>query len=275
MLVRQLALVVVASVSAGAGYLVLRATPAFSVDHIAVSGAGDPSVVGEVRAAAAAEVGRQGLLAVDAATVARSLAALPVVRSVHVDRAFPHELRIAVVPEVPAALVATGTGRVVIAASGRVIGFALSSARLPVLDAAGLSLPGPGGDVGDRLGDQLVVAAALLRYPRLKATGVGETDDGLVARLDGGLEVRLGDAGSLGTKLGLADEILRSRPTRVDGTPEPSRYIDVSVPDHPVVRMLVGDPATGGRRAQSTTATTGRPPAATALVTDLFVPGTR
>ncbi len=275
MLARQLALVGVAAASAAGGYVALRATSAFSVDRITVSGAGDPAVADDVRAATAAAIAGRGLLAVDPATVARSLALLPAVTAVRVDRAFPHELRIAVVPEVPAATVTTAAGRVVIAVSGRVIGPATSMTRLPALDAVGATLPGAGGDVGAMLGDQLVLAAALLRYPRLHATGVGETEDGLVARLGGGTEVRLGDAASLVAKLGLAVEILQGRPTRVDGTPEPTRYVDVSVPEHPVVRLLVGDAATGGGVQRPNGKISGQPPVGSSLVVDLFVPGVR
>jgi cell division septal protein FtsQ len=276
LLVRQCALALVVLAAAGASYLVLRATPAFSVDRVSVSGVQDPGVVDDVRSATELAIGTRSLLAVDAGAVARRLAELPVVSAVHVDRAFPHEVRVTVVPEVPAAIVTTATGRILIASSGRVIGPALSTAGLPVLDAAGMSLPGPGGDVGDRLGDQLVVASALLRFPRLRATGVGATDDGLVARLAGGLEVRLGDASALAGKLVLADAILAGRPTRVDGTAEPTRYVDVSVPDHPVLRMVAADAGTGGRRNTGLPApTSGKAPDATALVIDLFVPTVR
>ena len=256
------------------GWLALVRSSAFAVTRVTVAGAGDQGLSGDVVATATGAVGARSLLAIDAAAVARSLAALPGVHEASVDRAFPHELRIRVVPETPAAVVSVGQGHVVIAASGRVIGPAVGPSRLPVIDAAGVTIPPPGGNVGDRLGEQLVVASALLRFRALHVTSLLETEDGLVAQMRGGVAIRLGDGTGIDAKLTLASAVLR-RDRGVDGLPVATRYVDVSVLDHPVVRLIAGDPATavpGAPTAPADVAGAQRPVDVRAVVADLFVP---
>ena len=208
--------------------------------QVTVTGA-KPKVAKQVAAAARQLVAGRSLLAVDPGLLARQLAALPTVRSVTVLRRFPHGLRIRVTAEVPVAVVSTGSGRFVLAASGRVLGpVDRTSASLPELGQVAGAVPRPGGTAtGAGLADQLAVAAAL-HGTRISAIGISA--DGIAA-IAGKTTLRLGDVSDLGRKLRLARAVLRA--SRSGGAQPPS-YVDVSVPDHPAARSVGGDPTTGG-----------------------------
>src|SRR5207248_7135761 len=98
------------------GYAVLRASSAFAIRHIVVSGA-SPKVAAEVRRALAPFRGRS-LLGLDAGELARRVDALPSVVSVGYDRNFPHTLRLTVVAERPVAVLHSGTRTWLLSARG-------------------------------------------------------------------------------------------------------------------------------------------------------------
>jgi cell division septal protein FtsQ len=168
--------------------------------------------------------------------VADAVAGMPFVRSVRVDRAFPHELRVTVVTEHAAAIVETGTSRYLIARSGRVMGEAGSSSRLPQLTASAAAVPRAGEALPPSTLDQVHLAAALLDHRDVRATLIADDGSGLTARLAGGTQLRLGDGVDLDRKLAVAATLLAKRPRGTDGEPLPLKYLDVSVPDHPVLR---------------------------------------
>lgn len=225
------------------GYVALRSSPVFGIDEIVVTGA-KGSAADQIRARADAAVGPRSLLAVDPQAVADAVAGLPLVRSVHVDRAFPHQLRIRVVAERAAAIVETGTSRYSIARSGRVMGEAPKASRLPRLSAGAAAVPEPGHALPPSTRDQVRLAAALLDHSDLRVTLIADDQSGLSARLQGGTELRLGDGSVLDRKLVIAASLLARQPRGVDGEPIPLRYLDVSVPDHPVIRGEQSDVAT-------------------------------
>jgi cell division protein FtsQ len=265
---RWLVVAAVLGLVAAGGYAALRASPVFAVRQVSVIGA-KPKVATQVAAAARQLVAGKSLLAVDPGLLARQLAGLPAVRSVTVLRRFPHGLRIRVQAEVPVAVVSTGSGRFVLAASGRVLGpVDRTSASLPELGQITGAVPRPGGTAtGSGLADQLAVAAAL---HGTRVTAIGISADGIAA-IEGKTTLRLGDVTNLTEKLRLARAVLRA--SRAGGAPAPS-YVDVSVPDHPVARSAGGDPTTGG----SAVGTPATPPAqgpvdVHAAIADLFFPG--
>lgn len=265
---RWFGLLLVLGVVAAGGYAALRASSIFAVRQVTITGA-KPKVAKQVAAAASQLVAGRSLLAVDPGLLARQLAALPTVRSVTVLRRFPHGLRIRVTPEVPVAVVSTGSGRFVLAASGRVLGpVDRTSASLPELGQITGAVPRPGGTAtGAGLADQLAVAAAL-HGTRVSAIGISA--DG-VAAIAGKTTLRLGDVSDLTEKLRLARAVIRA--SRAGGAQPPS-YVDVSVPDHPVARSIGGDPSTGG----SAIGTPATPPPqgpvdVHAAIADLFFPG--
>ncbi len=271
---RLVLLAAVAVVALAGGYLALRASPLFGIDRVVVVGA-KGSTADAIRARAEAAAGSQGLLTVDPQAVADAVAGLPQVRSVHVDRAFPHELRIRVVAERPAAIVETGTGRYTIARSGRVMGEAPATSRLPQISASAAAVPEPGKALPPSTRDQVRLAAALLDHTSLRVTLIVDDPSGLKARLQGGTELRLGDGSVLDRKLVVAASLLAKRPRGDDGEPLPLKYLDVSVPDHPVLRGERGDPGTaaGGEAVDLGAALAPDVPVDTSLViSQLFRP---
>jgi cell division protein FtsQ len=271
--IRQAAVVVCAAVVVGGGYVALRTSSVFAVDRVVVVG-GSAALDQVVEARTRALVGSGSLLAVDPAALARAIVALPVVRAVHVDRAFPNTLRIVVTPELAAAVVDTSRGRVVVAESGRVVAFALSRGALPQLMAPGASVPTPGGAVSSKLSDELTVAIAARRRGLPAIAVVGQTPDGLVARTwAGDTAVVLGDSSDLERKLRIAAAMLRTRGIDATGSPAPVQYVDVSVPRYPVMRTGVGDTATmqGSDQALAIPAASIPPDVAT-ISSDLFQP---
>ena len=240
----RLALFAAAGVAVLAGgYVALEHSPVFGIDKVVVVGA-KGSAAEAIRARAESAVGAESLLSVDPQAVADAVAGLPLVRSVQVDRAFPHVLRIRVVAERPAAIVETGTSRYTIARSGRVMGDAPKASRLPQLSASAAAIPNPGQALPPSTRDQVRLAAALLDHTDLRVTLIADDQSGLSARLQGGTELRLGDGSVLDRKLVVAASLLAKRPKGADGEPVPVKYLDVSVPDHPVLRGEQLDPGT-------------------------------
>ena len=101
------------------GYLIARESPLFAIDRIEVNGA-SPQVAGQVRQALASLTGRP-LVGLDGSSVVRAVDALPTVVSASYDRAFPHTLRITVVPERPAAVLRRGADSWLVSTRGRVM----------------------------------------------------------------------------------------------------------------------------------------------------------
>jgi cell division septal protein FtsQ len=162
---------------------------------------------------------------------------LPQVRSASVDRAFPQTVRVTIVPERAVAIAPNGSERVVLAASGRVLGpVTPGTLGLPLIAAAPGDLPAVGGSVQSAaVRQELRVAAAPRRG--LRFTAIGFTADGLTGRTAQGLDIRLGDDEDLAAKLRVARSVLRRAGAGAD-------YIDVSVPGAPVLRQSSGDPLT-------------------------------
>ncbi|MGI9112354.1 MAG: cell division protein FtsQ/DivIB, partial [Gaiellaceae bacterium] len=96
-----------ALIAAAAGaYGLARGTSAFAVRELQVLNA-PPHVSAQVRAALAAAEGRP-LVGLDLAELEAAVEAVPTVASVSFDRAFPHTLTAAVVPERPVAVLRQG-----------------------------------------------------------------------------------------------------------------------------------------------------------------------
>ena len=209
-------------------YAAARTTSLFAVERIAVEGA-PPEVAAEVRKALAPAVG-ESLLEVDVADLTRRVETVPMVAGASFDRAFPHTLRIAVVPEDPVAVLRQGSSSWLAAASGRVV------AELPVGARPGLPRVWLKRDVELRLGERIrglplraVTAVAPLRTRPLPVAvaSVVASRDALTLVLRTGLELRLGDGSDLPVKLEVARHVL----PRLAGA---SGYLDLSVPERPV-----------------------------------------
>jgi len=209
-------------------YAAARTTSAFAVERIAVEGA-PPEVAAQVRKALAPAVG-ESLLGIDLADLAQRAESVPMVAGASFDRGFPHTLRIAVVPEVPVAVLRQGASSWLVAEGGRVVAGLGKGAR-PGLPRVWLKR-----DVELVLGErvaglplQAIAAVAPLRsQPLPVAVGsVVATRDELTLVLRTGLELRLGDGSDLPVKLEVARHVL----PELGGS---SGYLDLSVPERPV-----------------------------------------
>ncbi len=240
---RQAAVSAATLALAGVGYAGLRAAGAFSVDAIRVTGTSGEAQRA-VLAAADARAGSRSLLAVDPTRLAAALQALPTVQRAHVDRDFPHTLRVSIVPERPVATARLSGQVVVVAASGRILPAGAGSGPLPSVTVPPGLAGRPGGYVvlaGVRR--EVAVAAALPRSFPAAVASVAATSDGLVATTGTGAQIRLGDETDLRSKLEIAGRILRGMPA---SSRSRVRYVEVSAPAFPAVMTGIPNPATAG-----------------------------
>jgi cell division protein FtsQ len=223
-----------------------RETALFGVQRIEISGA-DVGVERQVRRVLEGRTG-ESLFGLDLDAARDDVAALPTVAGVTFDRAYPHTLRVAVVPERPVAVVRQGTDAFVVSERGRVMAQVerterASLARIWVTRDVQLD---PGSHVdGDLL--TAVGAVAPLAGTRFPSRVVSvATTNGLTLKLRSGLELRLGDPRLVDLKLAVAARVFPR-------LPEGSGYLDVSVPDRPVA----GPPGLDSQVEVETTPSTG------------------
>jgi cell division protein FtsQ len=174
------------------------------------------------------------LLKLDLDAVRQEVEALPTVASASFDRAYPHTLRVVVVPERPVAVVRQGADSYLVAGSGRVIGTVdrrdrPKLARIWVDRSVALRV----GETTD--GDLRTAVAAVAplagsRFPG-RVSSVTTTAEELTLRLRSGLEIRLGDALDVPLKLAVAAQVIPLLGTE-------TVYLDVAVPERPVSGSL-------------------------------------
>jgi cell division protein FtsQ len=215
-------------VTAGAAYLIARETSVFAVRTVSVRGA-SPAVARQVQDALRADLGTS-LLRVDLGRAQTAVTALPTVAAVSFDRAFPHTLRVTVLPERPVAVLRQGAGSWLISARGRVMAVLRHGAlgRLPRIWVTRGETFAVGAMVPEDLRPALEAASPLgaVRFPA-RVSSVETTGGELTLLLRSGIEVRLGDARDVPLKLVVAANVL---PLVGSDT----RYVDVSVPERPV-----------------------------------------
>lgn len=209
-------------------YLVARETSLFAIERIEVAG-GPPEVRARVRDALGELEGRS-LVALEASDLDRRIASLPEVVGVTHDRAFPHTLRVFVLPERPLLVLRRGEESWLVSARGRVVKQVARGAlpRLPRLWVVRSVEVGAGDTLADPVAHRAVRALALARTALPAAVHVVKPtgrDTTLVLR--SGLELRLGRAEHLALKLAVAAAVL---PRLGEG----ATYLDVAVPERPV-----------------------------------------
>ncbi len=222
-------------VAAVALYGAARETSVFAVQRIELQGA-PPRVQNEIRRALRDERG-VSLLKVDPAALGALLTEqVPEVQSASIDRAFPHTLSIRIRTEEPAAVLRRGAESWVVSTRGRVLRTAVHGTLLglPRIWLGPDASPRVGDRVDVRSGSRAVAALAPLAggafglHPRY----VRATRDEVTLVLRTGLELRLGDTGDLRLKLSIARRVLHTV-----GEAGPGSYLDVSVPERPVVAL--------------------------------------
>jgi cell division septal protein FtsQ len=209
-------------------YAAARTTSLFAVEQVAVTGA-SPEVAAELRKALTPALG-ESLLGLDLAELERRAELVPMVAAASFDRGFPHTLAIAVVPEVPVAVLRQGASSWLAAEGGRVV------AELGTGERAGLPRVWLKRDVDVRVGEwlrgptlrALKAVAPLVRRPLPSAVASVTAAEGeVVLELRSGLELRLGDTADLAVKLEVARHVIPQLGGLAD-------YLDVSVPERPV-----------------------------------------
>jgi len=209
------------------GYLIARESPLFAIDRIEVEGA-SPQVAGQVRQALDSFSGRP-LVGLDGSDVLRTVEALPTVVSASYDRAFPHTLRITVVPERPAAVLRRGSDSWLVSTRGRVME-TLAATALPKLPRIWIST-----HTAVRTGAELTAAGAATAAHAVGLAGAfgariasaSYTDGSVVFHLRSGVELLLGDGADVKLKVAVADRLLAVLPSG-------STFVDVSNPGRPV-----------------------------------------
>jgi cell division protein FtsQ len=230
------ALLVVATVlfTAGGLYALARETSLFAVHAVEVDGA-SADVAAQVTRVLRRYEGRS-LVAVDAESVEQRVAGLAAVRSSSVDRAFPHTLRVHVVPELPVAVLRRGAESWVVSARGRVIGQIERGAqralpRIWLPHRTELEVGALLGDDPGALAARSLAAFVGSGFPK-RISFVRALDGQITLGLRGGLEIRLGDSSDLRLKIAIVHGILPLLARPAAGGPD---YLDVTVPERPVV----------------------------------------
>jgi cell division protein FtsQ len=220
--------VVLAGVSLA--YAAARYTSLFALETIEVTGA--PASVRESVRETGMEFAGTSLVRLDEDELRARLTALPTVHSVRIDRAYPHTLRIAVVPERPLAVLRDGWGAWLVSNRARVIGSVDPETKRPVVWTAAPTDLEAGANVADE--NARLALEALRRLPGEfpERIETARADGGAVTLvLTDGAELRLGRATSLGLKLAVASRVLRAlSPAERDGL----AYLDVSIPERVV-----------------------------------------
>ena len=208
---------IAASIVAALGllYLGARETPVFALQELEVSGV-SPAVRRSVEAAAKPYVG-ESLVALDQDELRRQLQSLSTVRSVRMDRAFPHTLRIAVVPERPLAVVRRGPDAWLVSEHGRVIRELDRGRRNTRTNVwAGSQTPTSSSAAQSRTTELRALLDALRRVPAAFPARVSMArveDEEVTLVLADGTELLLGERTALPLKLAVA----AARPERADG----------------------------------------------------------
>jgi cell division protein FtsQ len=209
-------------------FFVSRETSLFGVQRIEVSGA-RPLVERQVERALHDRRGAS-LVGLDLGTARRDVLGLSTVAGVSFDRAFPHTLRVTVVPERPVAVARQGATAFVLSERGRVIARVDRRARpelARIWVSRDVSLQTGATVDGDlRVAVEAVTPLAGVRFPG-HVDSMTTAKDQLTLKLRSGLELRLGGLRDVGLKLAVAARVIPRLP---DG----AGYLDVSVPERPV-----------------------------------------
>lgn len=223
-------------------YGLARETSMFAVRAIRVDGA-SLAVAADIRRELRRYDGHS-LVGLDASGVADRVDALPVVRSATVDRAFPHTLRVRVVPELPVAVLRRGADSFLVSARGRVVapvarGTHRSLPRIWLPASTDIQLGSFLGGEDGGLAARSLAAFVGSGFPG-RVTFVRALDGQITLGLRGGLEIRLGAPIDLRLKIAIAHGIV---PTLAPPSAGGPTYLDIAVPERPVAGR---NPQVGG-----------------------------
>ncbi len=211
-------------------YVVSRETSLFAIRKIEVRGV-SPAQATEVQNALGSLSGTS-LLALGGDAVTRRVGALPDVLSVTYDRAFPHTLKVVIVPERPVAVLRRADESWLVSARGRIMR-KLTQGQFPGLPRIWVTRQ-VDASLGSTLSDTNALNAVAAVAPLLRVhfpirVASVETKDGQVTlQLRTGLALIVGDTTDLRLKYVVAKQLL---PGVQAGA---GSYLDVSVPERAV-----------------------------------------
>lgn len=230
---RSFAIGVLVVLVAGGLYALARETSMFAVRSVEVEGA-SPTLAAEIRAELRSFDGRS-LVALNGGAVEQRIDGLAAVRGSVVDRAFPHTLRIQVLPELPVAVLRRGAESWLVSARGRVVAtVALGAQRdLPRIWLPSRTEISKGTFLTDEPG--ALAARSLAAFVGSgfsnRVAFVRALDGQITLGLRGGLEIQLGAPIDLRLKIAIARSILPTLALPGRGGPD---YLDITVPERPV-----------------------------------------
>jgi len=191
----------------------------------------------EIRTALDVAAGRMTTMDFNVGALRAAVSRYPIVGSVSAATSFPHTVRISVGERPPVASLQGAGGRTAVAADGTVLGPALLSSSLPVVN--GTVEPAPGTRV--REATPLAAVTVLGAAPRALARNVArvyEGPEGLTVAMSNGLLVYFGDATRPHAKwLSLARVL-------VSPTAAGAWYVDVRLPERPAAGLSSTSSAT-------------------------------
>jgi cell division protein FtsQ len=207
--------------------MLARETSLFAINRIEVEG-GSPRLDAQVGHALASLAGTP-LVGLDGSAVLRRVDALPTVVRASYDRAFPHTLRITVVPERPAAVLRSGPDSWLVSIRGRVLErlSARADPSLPRVWVAGHAALPDGALLATAQARSAVRAVGLAGAFAPRIATASYTNGILVFHLRSGVELLLGTPGDVKLKVAVAVRALSALPSG-------STYLDVSVPGRAV-----------------------------------------
>lgn len=221
---RRLILVALVAIALLAAYLLwFRDSSFVRINDVEVIGAdSDPAVAAALESAAAG----QSTLHLDVDALRAAVADEPSVAGLSTATDFPHGVTITVDLRTPAGYI-DADGGTVVAGDGTILQTGIERPDgVPVIDAK----PELGGAriSGDALaGAQVLAGLPPVLAPQVESVAI-DPDLGPVVTLNGGVEVRFGDAGRSATKWQAVAAVL------ADPSFTSANYLDVSVPSRPV-----------------------------------------
>jgi cell division protein FtsQ len=167
-------------------------------------------------------------LDVDASKLASAVSGFPAVASVTADPNFPHGLTVQVTERRPVAIASDGERQAAVSADGSLLpGLSTDGMSIPTLEVD--ELPEAGRLGGEALDETRVLGAAPAPLRPLLDGAISTEDDGVVATLQGGIDVRFGAASQARAKWAAAAAVLADPKVTTLG------YIDVEVPARPAI----------------------------------------
>ena len=184
-----------------------------------------------IQAALTATARGMTTLHVDREKLDRAASAFPVVHAIEVRTDFPHAMRIHVVQEVPAAVLASGSSRTAVAADGTVLTGLAVPRGVPVIHLSGAL---PRGRVTGRADlARVKVAGGAPAALRARVEAVRhERGTGTVAVLRDGPKLIFGDGTRVAAKWAAAVSVLADR------SAAGADYVDLRIPERPAAGGL-------------------------------------